>query len=557
MSIPPSWFAGETEVLDLCVVGSGPAGVSAASALIQKGGRVTLVDGGLDLERQIADSLRNLSQQPPEEWDPRLINKFKDPFEPSAKGVPLKYLYGSDFVYRVPATVFPFEGNGVGHFTPTLSRAGFSNVWGAAVLPFTAREMEGWPIQPDHLTYHYQQILKDATVMAQKDDLLQEFPLHTQEPVSLAPSPQADLLLGRAKKYRDSLAKRGFTMGGSRLLFNRKPGGKHSPPNGGCVFCGLCMYGCPYDLIYSTRTVLDRLIASGQCHYRPGFVVHRLEEKSGIVLIHGVSTRDQRPAVLQARRVFLGAGVASTTRIMLESMGLFETPVEAKVSEYFLAPMITFRATSRIATAPIHTLAQVFVEYYNPNLCPHSIHTQLYTYSDLYRKALQNIFGFCLSWDAWLGSPLLGRLVVLQGYLHSDVSSSISMHLKRGICPNEPASLHMEGKVNLKAQSILRRFFRAWNLSSPWLGGMIVTPLAKVGSPGEGRHVGCTFPMAKYPGNFTTDLLGRLPGFSRVHLVDASVLPAIGASTITLTTMANAHRIAWETAAMPDFPATR
>jgi len=92
-----SVFSGETEVLDLCVVGSGPDGVCAASALIQKGGHVTLLDGGLDLEPQIADSLRTLSQQPSEDWDPQLINKFKDPFEVSPKGVPLKYLYGSDF----------------------------------------------------------------------------------------------------------------------------------------------------------------------------------------------------------------------------------------------------------------------------------------------------------------------------------------------------------------------------------------------------------------------------------------------------------------------------
>lgn len=92
-----SVFSGETEVLDLCVVESGPAVVSAASALIQKGGHVTLLDGGLDLQTQIADSLKTLSQQPSEDWDPQLINKFNDPFEASPKGVPLKCLYGSDF----------------------------------------------------------------------------------------------------------------------------------------------------------------------------------------------------------------------------------------------------------------------------------------------------------------------------------------------------------------------------------------------------------------------------------------------------------------------------
>jgi choline dehydrogenase-like flavoprotein len=43
-----------------------------------------------------------------------------------------------------------------------------------------------------------------------------------------------------------------------------------------------------------------------------------------------------------------------------------------------------------------------------------------------------------------------------------------------------------------------------------------------------------------------TDVFGRLPGWKRVHLVDASVFPSIPATTITLTAMANAHRIASE-----------
>jgi len=50
--------------------------------------------------------------------------------------------------------------------------------------------------------------------------------------------------------------------------------------------------------------------------------------------------------------------------------------------------------------------------------------------------------------------------------------------------------------------------------------------------------------MSLHPGNFQSDLLGRPTGFSRVHVVDASVFPSVPAPTITLTAMANAQRIA-------------
>jgi choline dehydrogenase-like flavoprotein len=50
--------------------------------------------------------------------------------------------------------------------------------------------------------------------------------------------------------------------------------------------------------------------------------------------------------------------------------------------------------------------------------------------------------------------------------------------------------------------------------------------------------------MRAHPGPFEVDVLGRPHGFTRVHVVDASVFPSLPATTITLSVMANAHRIA-------------
>jgi len=69
-------------------------------------------------------------------------------------------------------------------------------------------------------------------------------------------------------------------------------------------------------------------------------------------------------------------------------------------------------------------------------------------------------------------------------------------------------------------------------------------PLLSVSPPGRGAHNGGTFPMSRKPGEFETDIWGRLPAHQRIHIVDASVFPSIPAPTITYTLMANAHRIA-------------
>ena len=62
--------------------------------------------------------------------------------------------------------------------------------------------------------------------------------------------------------------------------------------------------------------------------------------------------------------------------------------------------------------------------------------------------------------------------------------------------------------------------------------------------PGRSYHSGGTFPMHRSPGRLETDVLGQFPALPNVHFIDASVFPSIPATTITLTVMANAHRIA-------------
>ena len=80
------------------------------------------------------------------------------------------------------------------------------------------------------------------------------------------------------------------------------------------------------------------------------------------------------------------------------------------------------------------------------------------------------------------------------------------------------------------------------------IGAMPLPVMLKIAEPGRSFHSGGSFPMSQAPRGFQTDLLGRLPGWKRVHAVDATVFPSIPATTITFSAMANAHRIGWEAA---------
>ena len=57
--------------------------------------------------------------------------------------------------------------------------------------------------------------------------------------------------------------------------------------------------------------------------------------------------------------------------------------------------------------------------------------------------------------------------------------------------------------------------------------------------------------MARHPHGWQSDLLGRPAGLRRIHVVDAACWPSVPSGPVTLTAMANAHRIAKQAMLLP------
>lgn len=134
--------------------------------------------------------------------------------------------------------------------------------------------------------------------------------------------------------------------------------------------------------------------------------------------------------------------------------------------------------------------------------------------------------------------------MIIQGYLHSDISSTISLKLTRdGKAEKLLATAQLNPYAKKTIQKLLHRLFKYRHLTR----GIPVSPLLQISNPGRGFHSGGTFPMKVSPSSqFETNRFGTPLGLSRIHAVDATVFPSIPATTITLSIMANAHRIGSE-----------
>ena len=519
-----------------CVIGSGPAGVACAGALLARGAKVLMLDAGIKLEPERARIVSDLAQKKCSEWQPSEIAAVHGDADADLKGLPVKKLFGSDFPYRESAEKIPWRGQDVA-VCPSLGFGGLSNVWGAAMLPFRDDDISDWPIKNADLAQHYRAVAEMTGLSGRHDGLEEVLPLHVDNPASLKPSRQATSFLASLERHRETLRARGWHFGQSRLGVRAAD----SPRGAGCVYCGYCLTGCVYGCIYNAADTVRELQRQENFHYESDVIVTKVREQSGTVVIEGFHRLAGKPLSFEAGRVYLAAGVIPTAQIVLRSQDAFDRPLTLRDSQYFLFPIVRVRGVRDVQAEALYTLSQAFLELSHPRIGRHSVHLQIYTYSDTIAGAVRRSLGPL----KLFARPILERLLIVQGYLHSDESAAIQMTLKRD---GTKDFLQLEPALNPQTTGAVKRVLRELQGQFRALGGFVVPPMLQIAKPGRGFHCGGSLPMRAQPGDFETDTLGRVRGWSRVHVVDASVLPAVPATTITFSVMANAHRIGWETA---------
>lgn len=500
------------------VIGSGPAGVSVATALLARGRKVLMIDGGKRLEADRATARDRLSANEPARWSAADRTGWQAPQFATPPGQVRRF--GSDFAMEPSADTF---ADGSAPFLLRASRAegGLSNLWGSALLPYRETDMAGWPIGADDLAPHYRAISVVLPMAGRVDDLQRLFPVPEMAGrAALPPSAQAERLLDRLAQAQNSLAAAGITAGQARQAVAT-----------GCRLCGQCLHGCPWRLIWSATTEIDRLRQNANFSYRPGAIVHALQDRAD-----GIDLRLLSGEVLAADRAFLGAGVLESARILLASN--IVSGLSLRDSAHGFLPFLhRWSAPRRPDRGLFHTLPQIFAELDAPTISPFSIHAQIYSWNEFFEHDLVQTYARRLPGSVPFFRALARRLIVAQIFLHSDQSARADL------------TLAADGRlmVRLRDNPATRPAFdaaaRAYGRGLVAAGLTALMPARRLNPAGSSFHAGATLPMAGTPGLGQSDTLGRPHGLAHLHLVDASCLPAIPATTITLSVMANAHRI--------------
>ena len=479
-----------------------------------------------------------MASSSPDEWDAEAIKDVsKQPVVSSTRGIPEKRVFGSDFPFRNMGQLGGLTG--ADGTTPSLissAYGGFSNVWGSQLMPFTEPTFDSWPVSAATMKPHYEAILDHVPFAGEEDDLAARFPLLRSAQPLPPMSPRSLRVLNAYDRYRAKLNDRGITMGKARLAMNGRD----------CHRCGLCMTGCPYGLVYSAAQTFNELRRERRIAFHNGFLAVKISETDDQAVVTAKEIATGQFREFKADRVYVACGAMGTTRLVTNSLGLFDVDLPMLESRQFILPFLSIRPTADPRRERDFTLNQ-----FNMIVSPEDSATDLSTLH-FYTYNASFIDGLPAPLRARAAEPLqvslLRRLSVAFGYLPSWNSPRLRVHVGSKAGELELPEFSIAGESAPAGQGqMLRSVLLRLARSARTLDLYPVLPMFRLSTVGKSYHWGGSFPhTADRQSVFSSDSLGRVGSWQRTHLVDASVFPTVPAMTYGLTVMANSHRIASE-----------
>lgn len=472
----------------ILVIGSGPVAWAACQELADKKREYTIIDTDLELNQGLTI---NLEKYP--------VNR--------------KLLFGFDFMYdNFPQGKKLVIGNS--NACSSFARGGFSNVWGATMLPYTKREHPIFNYDADELRIYIQKVIDQVGVSGESDSLDSIYGEYRYTFPSLLASERFEKLSSGV----DYINKSTYYFGKGKLAVKND-----RSTNYHCRLCGECLRGCRYSLIWNSATSMTQV---SRLNLLKGFRVQKLEPIDNHYRVLAINKDGEVIEISGVSDIILCAGPIESWEILRNSGLVEDSRIQVRDSQIFFFPIL-FRKRKKEKLA-FHALSEAFLRVESSDTKP--LNFQLYEYTPDVVKRLKGmkIPGINLVPNRIL-EYFMSFFGFALGYLHSDESAEIFLE-------SDSEHLRITTRKSVSNKSIKKaiRKFDAWAKKR----GIKSFPLLKkIGLPMEGVHFGGTLPRSKY-----CDKLGGLRNSPRIFPLGSSILEEVPAGPITLTIMADAIR---------------
>lgn len=497
-----------TKDADIIIVGSGPAGISAAWPLVRAGLDVLMIDASPNC---CAPQSSN-----DDDWTTRFGHDFSGldlAQNVSPKfATPLGKKTLDCFATRNGLECKNFFAAG------SLAQGGLSKIWGALVEPFDDDEFFGFPFEAKTFAASYEAVSHRIGILS------------AGCPEQLA-SPAARSLFERSlqKPAADDFTLKPATNAVTdKAMEGREP----------CSRCGACLFGCLRHSIYDSAYELPALRRLPNFRYVGDHFVRSISS-DGPSHVLDIETKGARRSIRTAVLV-MAAGTLATTPLILRRLNWIDRPVRLLTNP---AAATAFVIPSLIGSERPHesfSLGQLFYRLHMPSASAAGV---VYGADalplDLFAARLPLSRPAALQ----LAHALAPALLIANCYL----PGRFSQNMMRVHGPEAENRTSIEGVSSGETEGTLRAAVNALKKQMRRLGALSVPGTTSFLPPGGDAHYAGTLPMGG-EGPFATSDVGELKDIPNIFIVDGSVLPHLPATHPTLTIMANADRIGTEIA---------
>ncbi len=511
---------------DVVVVGSGPGGTATALGLSGHGLKVGLVDVGYEPQEVEWPNSFDDALIAPTDWRSHLLGEAFEYLEALHNDVSMAK-------FRAPFQAFvtknmeltPVRGHG---FTALVSHAmgGLANLWGAQMLRYDDEDLAEFPITAKSLAPHYDVIEQEMGISGSNDDLTR---FYGKDPNLLPPlklNPNASDLLHRYTRQRKFLNKRGVFIGHPRTSILTEDNHQRTATS----YDGLEFFRPSSPSLYTPAFTLKKLIDSGHVTYMPGLLATQFADEENGASVRVRDIHDGGEKLISARKLVLAAGALGSARLALVSGNNDQMRLPLLDNPLSYIPLINPMRLGRTQDPK--------TSYLQLNLCFRQKDTPLtmgsfYAINGLLHSDFACELPLKMADNLRLIPHIVPAVLILHLWYHDEADVS-----KSWVQIDRDKVLHVHGKSPLNG-ALERKLI--WTLLR--LGFFSLPGLVQYPQSGNSFHRCGTLPMRENPGPYETAADGRLGSARNIFVTDASIFPSLSAKNLSLTIMANAHRV--------------
>lgn len=519
-------------VFDAIIIGSGPAGVSAAFPLVEKGLKVLMVDGGHKASIQAPSQDYLTWRHNDANQFERMIGKGFYALQSSKEVTPKMRIPALSYVFADFETHNQIESSKFAAIG-SLSTGGLSNAWGCGVSQYSESELSSFPFPASDLNASYSAIAQRIGISGGGNDDLQNY-------LGLNDCSQGPIALDNLNEYlykkylHQSIGKNNksnFLLGRSRVaILSENKNGRLA-----CNLSSNCLWGCSRKSLYSAADEIPALMKFENFTFVPGFIVSDLKPYDSNWQILTSDSLNYKNEFFIGKKILLAAGTIASTRIALAAMDhhqkvdILSCPTAAFL--LWLPNFLGGACNLGLGTAQLSYQIKL-----NDKLSGFgsTLSTTGIPRSELSKRLpLKTPNSFALLKNL-LPSCLIGNL-----FLPGQLNKANAVLLANG-------KLHIEHTSNQLMPNFMEQAKKILSSNFKKIGAIMIPSSFSIGAPGSDIHYSGTLPMKQDPRIGECYANGELVNLKNVHVVDASCLPYLSEKPHTFTVMANADRIAQE-----------